>query len=92
MTKYNFKPQTRNFWQDNDGFVGKAYLFFYCIVWNANATSTEWHNQTQPNFILQPKQTKLWRLIVIVWRSHEHISAPSSKTVGNREKVFWGNM
>ena len=32
------------------------------------------------------------RLIVIVWQPPEHISAPSSKTVGDREKHFWGYM
>ena len=34
----------------------------------------------------------IWRLFVIVWRPLEHISAPSSETVGDREKVFRGNM
>ena len=29
-----------------------------------------------------------WRLIVIVWRPFEHISARSFKTVGDREKVL----
>ena len=41
---------------------------------------------SEPNFVL------LRRLIVIVWRPLEHISASSSKTVGDTEKVFCGNM
>ena len=32
------------------------------------------------------------RLIVIVWQPLEDISAPSFKTMGDREKVLQGNM
>ena len=48
-------------------------------------------------FIFKAQPGALFRirehhLIVIVCQPFEHISGPSSKTVGDREKVFAGNM
>ena len=60
-----------------------------CVMWiimSLTAQALHFHEESSNNL----SSLLLIRLSVIVWRLLEHISVCRSKTVGAREKVFWG--